>query len=225
MLGSVSATSGMMFMEDSVRSASVARERGIDVGLHLNFTTPFSGPAVPQAVNAHQARLRRYLRRYRLAQVIFHPGLIQSFDYVVKAQLEEYSRLFGNGPDRIDGHHHMHLCANVVMQELLPTGTLVRRNFSFQRGEKGTINRIYRQFVDGRLGRHHRMVDYLFALPPLDPQERLARIFGLARTHIVELETHPVEPTEHRFLTGGEMFRRLGELRVASRFPAPHESN
>jgi len=45
--GSVSSTSGMVFMEDSERAASVARERGVDVGLHLNVTTPFSVAAAP----------------------------------------------------------------------------------------------------------------------------------------------------------------------------------
>jgi predicted glycoside hydrolase/deacetylase ChbG (UPF0249 family) len=39
--GSISSVSAMVFMEDSVRAAALARERGIDTGLHLNFTTPF----------------------------------------------------------------------------------------------------------------------------------------------------------------------------------------
>src|SRR4029077_20103780 len=37
--GAVSSVSAMVFMEDSERSAVIARERGIDAGLHLNFTT------------------------------------------------------------------------------------------------------------------------------------------------------------------------------------------
>ena len=52
--------------------------------------------------------------------------------YVVKAQLEEFERLYGRAPNRIDGHHHAHLCANVVLAGLLPAGTIVRRNFSFR---------------------------------------------------------------------------------------------
>src|SRR5438445_7602395 len=39
--GAVSSVSGMVFMEDSERAACIAREKGVDVGLHLNFTTPF----------------------------------------------------------------------------------------------------------------------------------------------------------------------------------------
>ena len=66
---------------------------------------------------------------------VFHPGLMRKFDYLVSAQIDEFRRLYGCAPDRIDGHHHMHLGANVLMMESLPAGTLGRRNFSFDRVE------------------------------------------------------------------------------------------
>src|SRR5580700_2369503 len=72
--GSVSSVSAMVFMEDSVRAATLASERGIDAGLHLNFTTPFSAQDCPAALAQHQQPLARYLLRHRLAQVVFHPG-------------------------------------------------------------------------------------------------------------------------------------------------------
>jgi hypothetical protein len=131
--------------------------------------------------------------------------------------------LYGVEPERIDGHHHMHLCANVVLQKLLPYGTVVRRNFSFRAGEKGLGNRLYRRFVDGILGRRHDLMDFLFALPPLEPSDRLQRIFSLARRFAVEVETHPADPAEYRFLTGDEIFRRTGGLPIATRFVAPRE--
>src|SRR5206468_7588892 len=162
--GTVSSVSAMVFMEDSERAAALALERGIDAGLHLNFTTSFSAEGCPAGLVARQEELRRYLLRHRLAQVIFHPGLIRSFEYVVAAQLDEFRRLYGVDPDRLDGHHHMHLCANVLLGGLLPPGTLVRRNFSFQHGEKSLWNRLYRRLVDGILARRHRMVDFFFSL-------------------------------------------------------------
>lgn len=216
--GSVSSVSAMVFMEDSERAAATVREQGIDAGLHLNFTTPFSAGGTPTRLAEHQQRLARYLRRHRFAQVVFHPGLTRSFDYVVKAQLEEFTQLHGAEPERIDGHHHMHLCANVVFGRLLPAGTVVRRNFSFQATEKGLANRMYRQFVDRILNRRHELVDFLFTLPPFDPPDRLQRIFSLARQFAVELEAHPVVPEEYRFLTGGEILRRTGDLPIARRF-------
>ena len=212
--GAVSSVSTMVFMEDSERAAAIAGERGIDAGLHLNFTTSFSASGCPAGLVERQQELRRYLRRHRLAQVVFHPGLIRSFEYVVAAQLDEFRRLYGADPDRLDGHHHMHLCANVLLGGLLPSGTLVRRNFSFQAGEKSLWNRLYRRLVDDMLARRHRLVDFFFSLAPLEPPVRLQRIFSLAREFVVEVETHPVHPEEYRFLTGGEISRRAVDVRI-----------
>ncbi len=216
--GSVSSVSAMMFMEDSERAATVARQRGIDTGLHLNLTTPFSAPNCPARLAEHQRELARWLLQNRFARVVFHPWLVRSFEYVVEAQREEFGRLYGAQPDRLDGHHHMHLCTNVLLAGLLPRGTLVRRNFSFQPGEKGSWNRLYRRIVDRMLARRHRVTDFFFSLPPLEPPSRLQRIFSLARQFTVEMETHPVNPDEYRFLTEGEIFRRAGDLSIAPRF-------
>jgi predicted glycoside hydrolase/deacetylase ChbG (UPF0249 family) len=215
LLGAVSSVSAMVFMEDSERAAAIAREQGIEAGLHLNFTTPFSGSGVPEGLAERQQRIARHLLRHRLAQVVFHPGLVRSFEYVAAAQLDEFRRLYGAAPGRIDGHHHMHLCANVLIQKLLPLGTMVRRNFSFDQGEKGLANQLYRSLVDRSLARRHWLTDHFFSLPPLEPASRLQRIFSLARQFTVEVETHPVNPDEHLYLAGGEIFRQIGDMRVA----------
>lgn len=199
----VSSVSAMVFMDDSERAASIAREQSIDTGLHINLTTPFSGGASRTLIQ-HQARVTHYLRRHKITQALYHPGLSCSFEYVVATQLDEYRRLYGADPSSVDGHHHMHLCANVLIQKLLPAGSLARRSFSFMPGEKPQWNRVYRKWVDNRLARRHMLVDYFFALAPLDP-ERLKRIIGLARHFIVELETHPVERDEHAFLCRGKL--------------------
>ena len=214
----VSSASAMVFMSDSERAADLAHDHAIDVGLHLNFTTPFSTPGVPARLQAMQSEIGGCLRRSRLAQVIFHPRLVRAFHYVVAAQLEEFARLYGSEPKRIDGHHHMHLCANVVFGRLLPPGTLVRRNFSFRSGEKSLLNRLYRKAIDRQLARRHRLVDFLFSLSPMEPVERLQRIFFLAREHSVELETHPVEPAEYLFLIGSEIILLAGDLPIARGF-------
>ncbi len=218
--GAVSSVSAMMFMEDSERAAAIARERGIDAGLHLNLTTAFSGPGVPPQLREHQQRLSRHLLRHRFAPVVFYPWLTSSFQYVVAAQLEEFSRLYGSTPGRVDGHHHMHLCANVLLGKVLPEGTIVRRNFSFQPGEKSLGNRLYRQGVDRLLVRRHRLVDFFFSLEPLEPAVRLQQIFSCARRFVVEVETHPVNPDEHRFLLSREI-GRYGDVPVASHFALP----
>ena len=208
--GGVSSVSAMVFMEDSERAAALSRERNIDAGLHLNLTTPLSAKACPRVLRERQDGLSRYLRRGSWTRVAAHPGLAQAFDYVVAAQLDEYCRLYEAKPARIDGHHHAHLCANVLVQRLLPPGTLVRRNFSFQAGEKSVFNRVYRGFIDRTLARRHHLVDFFFSLAPLDTPDRLRRIFSLARESVVEVATHPVQPSEYRFLQGGDIFEWAG---------------
>lgn len=211
--GGVSAVSAMVFMEGSEHAAAVAREHEIEVGLHLNLTTPFSAPS-PAALSKYQQKISRYLRRHRFSQVMFHPGLIRAFQYVVFAQLEEFHRLYGEAPCRIDGHHHMHLSANVLLQRLIPPHTIVRRNFSFDAGEKSIVNRYYRHAVDRMLARHHRLTDYFFSLAPLGREERLRRIIALSRQHVVEVEVHPINEVEYQFLTGGGLGRLAGDVKI-----------
>ncbi len=219
--GTVSSVSAMVYMEDSERAAAIAKERGIDAGLHLNFTTRFSTHNCPSRLAECQQEIAVYLTRRRINRMVFHPGLMRSFEYVVKAQLDEFCRLYGTPPERIDGHHHMHLCANVLLGRLLPPKTLVRRNFSFQHGEKSLVNRLYRRAVDHRLAQRHRLVDFLFSLTPLESEGRLERIRSLAREFIVEVETHPINADEYRFLKGDEVARWTEDVPIAPRFSVP----
>lgn len=213
--GAVSSVSGMVFMEDSERAAALADEKGIETGLHLNFTTRFSASNCPAGLRQKQEQAGRYLLRHRYAQILFHPGLRRSFEYLVAAQIDEFRRIYGSEPARVDGHHHMHLCANVILQRLLPRGTIVRRNFSFEPGKTGFANRLYRKLSDLAVSRRHRMTDFFFSLPPFEPASRLQRIYSLARQFVVELETHPVIPEEYQYLAGGEIFRQIGGARIA----------
>jgi len=216
--GAVSSVSAMVFMQDSGRAAAIARESCIDVGLHLNFTTPFTAPETSSTLVEHQRRLSAYLRASRLAQVFYHPGLARSFQYVAAAQSDEFCRLYGGQPGRFDGHHHMHLCTNVLVGRLLPPGIIVRRSFSFNPGQRSWGNRLYRHTVDRILARRHRLTDFFFSLTPLEPH-RLRRIIVMARQGTVEIEAHPANPEEYQFLIGGGLKRLLANHRVAQGFP------
>lgn len=208
--GSISSVSAMVFMEDSERAAAVARERGIDAGLHLNLDTPFTKVPITSNLVKHQARLARFLHR-PFSRPFFHPGLVRSFEYVVSSQLVEYDRLYGTPPRRIDGHHHLHLAANVLFGGLLPLGTILRPHFSREPGEKPIRNFLFRCYTKLMLERSHRTVDCLFALPPVEPK-RLMKIFSRSREISIEVETHPTNPVEFDFLTGGPLFRLLGDI-------------
>lgn len=216
----ISSVSAMVFMEDSERAAAIARDQGLDAGLHLNLTCGFSAPCCSPALREHQQRLARYLLKHPFARAVFHPGLVGSFEYVVAAQREEFHRLYGIEPDHIDGHHHMHLCANVLLSGLLAAGAKVRRHFSWERGEKRVRNSLFRYTTRLMLGRRHPQADYFFSLPPLEPA-RLDYIFSLAHRFVVELETHPVNDREYQFLTEGEVFRWTHDTPIASGYRVP----
>jgi len=217
-----SSVSAMVFMQDSERAAVLARERKIDCGLHLNFTIGYSAGSVASIIE-HQNRVAVYLQRNRLSLIFYNPSLANSFEYIMKAQIDEYRRLYGTDPKRFDGHHHMHLCANVVRGKLLPERTVVRRNFSFAAGEKSWVNRFYRKMLDKRLRRRHKLVDFLFPLAPVEETDRLERIFLLAQRFVVELETHPINPDEYSFLMRNESLNRA-DVPLAHAFITASES-
>ncbi len=210
----VSSVSAMVFMGWSEPAADLAREHYIDAGLHLNFTTPFTGCEASSSLVEHQQRIARFLRSHRYAPVVFHPLLAKSFDYVVKTQMEEFGRLYGAAPHRIDGHHHMHLCSNVLLQGLLPAGMIVRRNLSFAPGQKRRLNRWARSMEDGLLTRRHRSTDYFFDLLPID-LARVNDICELARRYNIEIETHPARAGEYRFLMAGGLAQLAPKLTIA----------
>lgn len=228
--GVVSSASAMVFMQDSARAADIARAHDVDTGLHLNLTLEFSAPECPPGLLEQQTRLKRFLLRHRLATVVYHPGLAACFASVVRAQMEEYERLYGAAPRRIDGHHHMHLCANVIAANLLPAGVMVRRNFSFRAGEKSFLNRAYRSWRDRQLARRYQITDYFFDLMPVEP-ERLQAIFALGRCADVEIETHPANDAEYRFLRGPDFAGYASQVSVLkgyilrkSSLPATHSA-
>ena len=214
----LSSASGMVFMQDSARAASIATEQGLDIGLHLNLSAPFTAPEVPDRVATHHQKIREYLCAHRCARLVYHPRLASSFEYVVASQFDEFRRLYGRAPDRIDGHHHMHLSANVLLQGILPSGAIVRRHFSYEPGEKIVRNSIFRLYSRALLSDRYRVTDFFFSLPPLAPYVRLQRLFNLAQRFSVELETHPINPDEYRFLTGRDFLRWTSDCAPAPSF-------
>jgi hypothetical protein len=195
-------------MEDSERAASLAHTHSVDAGLHLNLTEAFTAPDIPMKLREHHEKLVRFLRGGRRGMLLPNQLLAGSFEYLVHAQLEEFERLYGTRPRHIDGHHHIHLCANVRRQNLLPAGTSVRRNFTFASGERSWLNRRIRAMQDRRLARRHTLTDYFFDLVPMSPH-RLRRILDLAAQGDVEIECHPERDAEYEFLIGGGL-NRLG---------------
>jgi predicted glycoside hydrolase/deacetylase ChbG (UPF0249 family) len=109
-------------------------------------------------------------------------------------------RLYGKEPAHIDGHHHMHLCTNMLVGDLIPRGTKVRRSFSLLAGEKAVLNLVYRQVVNRVVERRYLCTDLFFSIEPYRNIQRLKDILRHARSLKVELMVHPERKEEFAWL-------------------------
>ena len=208
-LGTVTSVSAMVFMKDSERAAELANKENVDVGLHVNFTDAFTAPA-PQRLCECQGRIARFLKRSKYALLFYHPLLRSAFRYVYEAQADEFQRIYGRPPTRIDGHQHMHLCSNMLFGRIIPCGQRVRRTFSFRHGEKGALNLAYRAFVQRWMAGQYATTEFFFALSQCLQGDRLNQVMLLAKSANVELMTHPAQPDEYALLTSESFRAQLG---------------
>jgi len=212
--GMLSSVSAMVFQPDSERGAALAAEHGIDTGLHLNLSTPLGAKYCPIGLQERQAKIRHFLRSNYLAPVVYHPGLVDTFRYVVAAQIDEYSRIYNHPPLHMDGHHHMHLCSNMLFSDFIPKGVIVRKSLSSVCGDMSWPKRTFRAWQDRILARHYQMTDFFFNIMPLDPH-RLESIVAHVAQGTVEIMTHPLSDVEYRFLLDGGLTSYLGAIKVA----------
>lgn len=216
--GRITSVSAMVFMKDSERAASLAKEYGLDVGLHLNLSQRYESQAPIREMAGSHERIVRFMTSSKYAVLIYHPGLLGQFRDVYQSQLQEFLRLYGTPPSHVDGHQHRHLCANMLLNEIISTGQKVRRNFSFSAGEKNLLNRAYRRVVDRLLARKYGMTDYFFSLEQCLRFERLGHVASLARLENVELMTHPIKSKEYDFLMSErclEIFQDIPKITYA----------
>jgi len=223
--GRITSASAMVFMADSVRASRAASEAGVETGLHLNLDLLFDGPGLPDPLRARHGRVVRYLRRDKWRQLLYNPALKREFRYVFEAQYGEYCRLFGREPMQIDGHDHMHLCMNMVLDRIIPPGTRVRRNLTFTRGQRNFVNRLYRKLVDAWLTRRCVCTDEFFAIDPVSNLPRQEAIVRRAHSRSVELMVHPGLREEYEHLLSpayGALIRGI-PLGTYSMIPLPSE--
>jgi predicted glycoside hydrolase/deacetylase ChbG (UPF0249 family) len=214
--GRVTSVSAMVFMDDSERAAELAKKNELDVGLHLNFTEKFTTNRYPEPLGNYHGEIVRFLRGSKYSQLLYNPFLRKKFVYSYEAQAEEFARLYDMPPSHIDGHHHMHLCANVLLSTLIPAGMKMRRNFSFWPREKSLFNRTYRSLIDCWLARRYQLPEYFFDLTQCIQQKKLDRVAALAKSSNVELMTHPIVHSEAEYLMGDEFRELLQRLDVGS---------
>jgi predicted glycoside hydrolase/deacetylase ChbG (UPF0249 family) len=196
----ITSTSAMVFMQDSERAACVALEHNLEVGLHLNLDEQFTGTAAPGLLRGDLTKVGTFLTSSKFSQVIYNPMLQSQFEYLFKAEYEEFLRLYRRPPAHINGHHHRHLCSNVLLGKIIPDGSRVRRSFTFERGERNIANRLYRRFVDSVVKRRFITTDMFFAAIPSEQLNILKKHIGLAKIHNVELMVHLSSQTDVEYL-------------------------
>ncbi len=202
--GRLTSATAMVFMEDSVRAAEVAQGTGLDLGLHLNLRQPFTGQVGAGRLREYHDRIVGFLTSSKYSLCLYNPVLRQQFQYVYEAQIEEFQRLHGRHPSHIDGHHHLHLCTNMLVDRVIPAQQRVRRSFSFGPGEKNVLNRGYRRMVDWWLEGRYRLTDFFFSLQPCLQNNHLRWVLDLAQTAKVEVMTHPANSQEYSYLMSAE---------------------
>jgi len=212
----ITSVSAMVFMRDSERAAELAWQSGVESGLHLNFSQPFDGTIRSETLLASQLRLAAFLEKSRFSSVFYNPFLKKDFDYVYKAQYDEYVRLYGRPPIHINGHRHKHLCSNVLIDGLIPRGSRVRRTFTFSWSEKNIFNFMYRRLIDRTIANKYMCTDTFFSLVPIDEKSRLQRIVNLSKHSIVELMVHPERKEELDCLMSHRYFDMISAIIIGN---------
>lgn len=194
----------MVFMEDSERAAQLAREGNIEVGLHLNFTEKLHRKSGYALLEIYHEEIRKYINRNNFNWVIYNPLLHRQFDYVFKAQRDEFMRLYGVSPTHYDGHHHMHLSANVLVGNYVPAGARLRRSFSYNRVETPRCKWLTRTMIDAWISRRYIVTDYFYSLAERIDKNMVMEVRDLAKSASIELEVHPERKEEYGWLMNNE---------------------
>jgi hypothetical protein len=210
--GRITSVTAMVFMEDSDRAADLAKDARIDVGLHLNLTQRFTAAPLKGVLRDYHDRIARFLTFNKYTFLLYNPTLRKPFEYVYRAQVEEFIRLYGIPPSHVDGHHHKHLSTNMILDRVIPAGERVRRNFSFLPSEKALLNRMYRGLVDLWLARRYRLTDYFFSLASCLRANSMTRVAELSRSATVELVAHPYKTNEYAYLMSNDYLAILSNL-------------
>jgi len=196
----ISSTTAMMFMEDSERAAKLALENNFDVGLHLNFTELFTSKDVDNKLLEYQRILINFFTSCKYARILYNPIIKKQLEYSFRAQYDEFLKLYAKPPTHIDGHHHIHLCSNLMFAAIIPSGTKIRRNFSFSKGEKGIVTRTYRGLIDRIIESRFLSTDFFYKLDRHVKKSEILEKLSHASDSCVEFMVHPGLPEEYAFI-------------------------
>lgn len=191
----------MVYCSDSERSAELAKDAHLPVGLHLNLTEVFTSASVPSCVRKRQAIVVRRLGANKYARWVVWPELVSIIKPCVTDQLKEFTRLYGT-PTHIDGHHHIQISANVMAANALPRDIPLRRSFTFEQHERSTANRAFRKAVNLLVSwRWQSSARFLDINDFVVAQSAAVRKVQHADNEVVEVMCHPEVASDWAFLT------------------------
>jgi predicted glycoside hydrolase/deacetylase ChbG (UPF0249 family) len=192
--GALTSTTAMMFMEGSEHAARRAAELpSLGVGLHLNLDEEYSDPAVPPKVRERQRRLVDHYRDARRRRWLYDPRHRQATNRIVADQFERFHELYGRAPTHLDGHHHAHLAANVLLSPAVPWGTKIRNTLT-DTGHRSPLTRGLQMARDRLLLGRRRTTEFFFDLRAIWPDlggAETGDALGLASESSVEIMVHP----------------------------------
>lgn len=218
----ITSVSAMVWMSDSERAASVARERGLPSGLHLNLDGAFADESVSQSVRRAQERVTPWFAcpsRHHIGSYNASRAFRRSLDTTIEGQLEEFRFRYGREPTHIDGHHHVHLAWNVLTSKAIPDGVAMRTTRRI--GTAPLPARTLRSVRERWLRHRFRTTDHFYDLRwlgltngrPGHISPGLVSTFGL-RT--VEVMAHPVADEEFELLCSYEWSRLIDSVPTGS---------
>jgi predicted glycoside hydrolase/deacetylase ChbG (UPF0249 family) len=213
--GGLTSTTAMMFMEGTGEATSRAKAHPkLGIGLHLNLIEGYSDPSTPVSVRDRQLRLLEHFRPRRRRRWLYDPRLRHDVDRIVADQFERFVELYDRPPTHLDGHHHCHLAANVLLSSSLPRGMAIRNALSDAHRPNpltDALRLVRRKLLSPRF----RSTDFFFSVetawPGLTGRPPPAKL-GLSRRASVEVMVHPAFPREYQPLQSQEWTEALRGL-------------
>lgn len=213
--GGLTSTTAMSFMAGSDFAAARARRHPrLGIGLHLNLVEEYSDPKVPPAVRDRQKRLIEYSRLLRLRRWVYDPSSRHQVNRVIADQLQRFVDDYGRMPTHLDGHHHCHLAANVLISPAVPTGMKIRNALENKH--------LRNPFTDGLRWMRARMIsrrftttDRFLSVETFWPDLRgevPADAFGPVPSLTMEVMVHPIFPHEYEPLQSSTWVDALKQL-------------
>lgn len=222
----VTSTSAMVYMTDSDRAASIAKQHELPVGLHLNLTQPFSDPATPARTRDRQRRLTTVLAgegadrqpgTAKLRRWLYDPWLRGEVNRAIADQIERFEATYGRAPTHFDGHNYVDVCPNVFRSRSLPLGSKMRNSLD-RYPLQGTAMALARGLRQGLRSRRFASTRYVLHITelkltpggPMDPK------LALAGTVPVEVMGHPDDRAEHDILMSPAWSECLDRFKLGS---------